>query len=192
MHIELTDLLRCPNQHAEAFLVLLPEKMDGRLVIAGHLGCPVCGWNTDFADGVPTLGEVAPASGVPPFNAEAALALIGVSGSGGWVGLAGRAGTLAAGMAKLLDDVKIVAVNPPEDVHPDPRVSIVRSPRWPVNAHALRGVIIGEGSGVDQAEAVASVLPGLRAVGEGGAPELGDGDEMMAIADGIWVMKRGG
>ncbi len=42
MHIELTDLLRCPADHDEAFLVLLPDRMEGRRVLAGHLGCPMC------------------------------------------------------------------------------------------------------------------------------------------------------
>ena len=51
MHIELTDHLRCPREHAEAFLVLLPDRMDQRRVVAGHLGCPVCGWSTAWTDG---------------------------------------------------------------------------------------------------------------------------------------------
>ena len=44
MFIELTDHLRCPADHEEAFLVLLPDQMDGRAVRGGALGCPVCGW----------------------------------------------------------------------------------------------------------------------------------------------------
>jgi hypothetical protein len=43
MFIELTDHLRCPADHDEAFLVLLPDRLEGRSVIEGQLGCLVCG-----------------------------------------------------------------------------------------------------------------------------------------------------
>ena len=38
MFIELTDHLRCPADHAESYLVLLPDRMDGRSVREGRLG----------------------------------------------------------------------------------------------------------------------------------------------------------
>jgi hypothetical protein len=41
MFIELTDHLRCPADHAESYLVLLPEEMRERSVRTGRLGCPV-------------------------------------------------------------------------------------------------------------------------------------------------------
>ena len=42
MFIELTDQLRCPADHPESFLVLIPDEMEGRRVVRGTLGCPVC------------------------------------------------------------------------------------------------------------------------------------------------------
>ena len=42
MFIELTDHLRCPADHDESFLVLLPLDLAGRDVVQGTLGCPVC------------------------------------------------------------------------------------------------------------------------------------------------------
>ena len=46
MYIELTDHLRCPENHEERFLVLLPDRVEDRSVRTGQLGCPVCGRRT--------------------------------------------------------------------------------------------------------------------------------------------------
>ena len=43
MFIELTDHLRCPADHEESYLVLLPDEIRERSVRAGRLGCPVGG-----------------------------------------------------------------------------------------------------------------------------------------------------
>ena len=119
MHIELTDHLRCPREHPEAFLVLLPDRMDRRRVAAGHLGCPVCGWST------------------------AAQAMLGIDGPGGWVALAGAAGALAATLPVLLPGVAFVAVNPPVLTEPTETVSVLLSGEWSLKSHSMRGVILG-------------------------------------------------
>lgn len=188
MFIELTDHLRCPADHDEAFLVLVPDRMEGRRVIAGRLGCPVCDWTCTWDDGIPSLGEAAPASGAPSFDAAAALALLGLDGPGGWVAFAGRAGSLAHEFSGLLPDVNIVAVNPPENVRPGGAVSVIRSPVWPIKLHSMRGVVVG--ADADVQGAIASVLPGLRATGEGDAPPLSGSDELVASAPGAWLIRH--
>ena len=85
MHIELTDHLRCPREHPEAFLVLLPDRMDRRRVAAGHLGCPICGWGTAWTDFVPDFGDGWLSTGMLPFDAAAVQAMLGVDGPGGWI-----------------------------------------------------------------------------------------------------------
>lgn len=189
MHIELTDHLRCPEPHDEAFLVLIPNAMDGRRVTAGHLGCPVCGWSTDWDDGVPVFGDVTMPEGEPRFDAAAALAMLGLEGPGGWLALVGTAGALAHGLAALLPDVGIVAVNPPEGVASVGAVSVIRSPVWPIKRHAMRGVVIGKGT-MQAADAVQSALPGLRVVGEGIRPDLGPGDELVGETPEVWVIRH--
>ncbi len=89
MHIELTDHLRCPGEHPEAFLVLLPAVMNGRDVVAGDLGCPVCGWNTHWDEGVPDFGGGTSSTASTALDLDAVLTLLGVEGPGGWVVLAG-------------------------------------------------------------------------------------------------------
>lgn len=206
MFIELTDHLRCPNDHAEAFLVLIPQHMDGRRVIAGHLGCPACGWGTAWTDGIPDFtsrlaarGEAilthptgSPATGgEPAFDAPAALALLGLDGPGGWVAFAGRAGALAHEFSELLPNVNIIAVNPPAAVASHAAVSIIRSDVWPIKQRSMRGVVVGADATAMASHALGSVLSGLRGAGEGSPPPLGVSDQIVGEAPGAWVVRKG-
>jgi hypothetical protein len=189
--IELTDHLRCPQDHDEAFLVLIPERMEGRRVIAGHLGCPACGWGTAWVDGVPDFGESPAATNdAPPFDAESAIALIGIDGPGGWLAVAGRLGALAHEIAARLPHVNLVAVNPPHGVESSGAVSVIRSGAWPIKQHAMRGALVGVDAAGFAARAIGSVLPGLRAAGEGERPTLPVGSTTEAEAPGLWVVRR--
>ena len=69
MFIELTDHLRCPRDHPEAYLVLLPDEVSGRGVRSGQLGCPICGATFRVAEGVAELDALLPGlcrGAVPP------------------------------------------------------------------------------------------------------------------------------
>lgn len=186
MHIELTDHLRCPREHAEAFLVLLPDQMDQRRVIAGHLGCPACGWSTAWTDGAPDFGGSWCGEGTPPFDAAGAYVMLGADGPGGWIALAGNAGALDDALAGLLPGVSFVAINPPGTVTPSATTSIIRSDAWPLKAHSMRGVILGSDAAAWRGAAVRSTLPGLRTIGCGDAPS-GSNVELLGDAGGVWV-----
>jgi hypothetical protein len=186
VHIELTDHLRCPQDHPEAFLVLLPDRMEERRVVAGHLGCPACGWSTAWTDSVPDFGGGWHAEGIPPFDALAAQAMLGLGGAGGWIALAGNAGALAEELAELLPGVSIVAINPPGDLLPSATTSVIRSNAWPLKTHSMRGVILGSDAMQWQAAAMSTTLPGLRTVGVGEPPH-GENVQLLGDADGVWV-----
>ncbi|MGH7592240.1 MAG: hypothetical protein ACRELE_00060 [Gemmatimonadales bacterium] len=186
MHIELTDHLRCPRDHPEAFLVLLPDRMNRRHVAAGHLGCPVCGWSTAWTDGIPDFGGGWRADEVAILDAAAAQALLGVEGPGGWIALACTAGSLATSLAALLPGVAYVAVNPPPDVTPIDAISVLLSGIWPLKSHSMRGVILGEDAARWRDSTVATTLPGLRTVGAG-EPPAGPGVQLLGNAGGVWV-----
>ncbi len=190
MHIELTDLLRCPQGHDEAFLVLLPDRMDGRRVVAGHLGCPICNWSTAWDDGIPVFGEAEPSTGRPPFGAGDVLTMLGIEGPGGWLVFEGRTGVLAEEMTERLPDVRCVAINPPPSVTTSDTVSVLRSAVWPIKQHSARGIVLGLASTIDQFAALGSALPGLRIVGEGTPPELGATHELLANTDDLWVVRQ--
>jgi hypothetical protein len=190
MFIELTDHLRCPNQHDESFLVLLPGTMAGRSVRTGDLGCPVCGRTFQLTDGVFDTGD-APATTVTGdvLDADAITALVGLSGPGGYLTLVGAAGALWSEVAERNSGVALVAVNPPASVHDGSGISVIRSSRLPLKTGSMRGVVLSRPFADDAAwvqEAARVVLPGLRIVGEGKNPPA-DIVELLASAGGVWV-----
>jgi uncharacterized protein YbaR (Trm112 family) len=190
MFIELTDHLRCPNQHDESFLVLLPDKMEGRSVRTGHLGCPVCGRTFELVDGVLDTGEApAPAESKSVLDADALTALAGLHGPGGYLTLVGPVAALWKDVAELLPGVALVAVNPPDSVTDTAELSVLRSGRLPLKSGSMRGVVLGRPFADDPywiREAARVVLPGLRVVGEGKDPAA-EVLELLASADGVWV-----
>ena len=191
MFIELTDHLRCPADHEESFLVLLPGRMEGRSVRTGHLGCPVCGRTFQLTDGVLDIGD-APASGAvggSVLEADALTTLTGLHGPGGYLTLVGPVASLWSDVAVLNPGVALVAVNPPGEVSDTLELSVLRGARLPIKSGSMRGVVLGRPFADDPSwirEAARVVLPGLRVVGEGNdpAPEL---IELLASADGVWV-----
>jgi uncharacterized protein YbaR (Trm112 family) len=193
MFIELTDHLRCPRDHPEAYLVLLPDEVVGRAVRSGKLGCPVCGATFDVADGVAELDAAPPDAPGPVLPPDAVHALLGLSGPGGYVVLAGTAAEGWRELAELNPGVAMVAVNPPPSlVDSAPVLSVVRAPIIPLKARSMRGVVLGGRLGTDPGwvrEAARVTLPGLRVVGQGPEPEIPE-LEMLASAAGCWVAAR--
>jgi uncharacterized protein YbaR (Trm112 family) len=185
MFIELTDHLRCPADHAESYLVLLPDAMHERSVRAGRLGCPVCGRTYVLTDGVLDLGggEIA-LPDTTLLGADALTALVGLSGPGGYLVLVGRPAAAWREVADRNSGVGLVAVNPPPDVGDEPGISVLRSAVLPLKSRSMRGVVLGNPGWVGEAARV--VLPGLRVAGEGPAPDPST-LELMAAAGGAWV-----
>jgi hypothetical protein len=190
MFIELTDHLRCPADHAESYLVLLPDEMRERSVRAGRLGCPVCGRTYSLTDGVLDLGgEETELPGTTLLTAEALTALVGLSGPGGYLVLVGRPAEDWRAVAQRNRGVGLIAVNPPPDVVDEPGISVLRSAVLPLKSRSMRGVVLGSPFGGDPrwvGEAARVVLPGLRVAGEGPVPDSGTLD-LRAAAGGAWV-----
>jgi hypothetical protein len=191
MFIELTDHLRCLGGHEEAYLVLLPDRMKGREVQAGHLGCPVCGWSTAFSEGVVEFGGGRWSDASTCLTGEAVQALLGLSGPGGYVALAGSAAAVIPELERLMPGIALVAVNPPPALAAS-GASILRARELPLKSSSMRGVVLGEDLAGDPgwvASAVRATLPGLRVVGAGELPDL-PGIEILGAAAGVWVSRR--
>lgn len=190
MFIELVDHLRCPADHEEQYLVLLPDRIEDRWVRAGRLGCPRCGRTFVLSDGVLDLGGAPPAAEMATALAPGSLApLAGLNGPGGYLALVGSPGNEWRGVAELLPGVGLVAVNPGPETRDEFGISVIRGERLPLKTRSMRGVVLGTPYGEDAAwvrEAVRVVLPGLRIVGEGGEPPP-DLVDLMASAEGVWV-----
>jgi len=192
MFIELTDHLRCPADHEEAYLVLLPDLVERRDVRSGQLGCPVCGWETTVSEGVVDFGGGTPALRPTALSAEGIRAFLGLSGPGGYAALVGGPAVLASELATSLRGVALVLVNPPLATVVEPPVSILRGGRIPVKRASMRGVVLGADFASDPAwvtRAVNAVLPGLRVVVEGTPVEM-PGIEVLAEAEGVWVGRK--
>ncbi|MEO7239599.1 MAG: hypothetical protein ABIZ96_13385 [Gemmatimonadales bacterium] len=191
MFIELTDHLRCPADHEESFLVLLPDKMEGRSVRTGHLGCPVCGRTFELKDGVLDTGDapVPAPDHASVIDADGLTTLAGLHGPGGYMTLVGPVASLWREVAEILPGVALVAVNPPDSVADHAELSVLRGGRLPIKSGSMRGVVLGWPFADDPGwirEATRVVLPGLRVVGEGKdpAPDL---VELLASAENVWV-----
>ncbi len=173
MFIELTDILRCPRAHAESYLVLAPRAMEGRRVIRGVLGCPVCQAEYPIVEGVVEFGSglrpPGPLAGQPPvYDAGALLAFFDLAGPGGYVCVVGGAARHAAELAAAAG-VHVVAVNPPDAVAPRDAVSVLRTDdALPIKGRQVRAVALGAAHAAAPwlDEAVRVLLPGLRLVVE--------------------------
>jgi uncharacterized protein YbaR (Trm112 family) len=192
MFIELTDHLRCPVDHDESFLVLLPDTIEGRSVRAGQLGCPICGRTFELADGVLDTGDAPsfhPPNSQSALTPEAVTALVGLSGPGGYLVLVGEVGDSWSDLAERNPGVGLVAINPEANVRDEPGITVLRSGRIPLKSRSMRGVVLSPPF-ADQchwvSEAARVVLPGLRIVGEGAEPPA-DIIDLMASAGGVWV-----
>lgn len=189
MFIELTDHLRCTEAHDEAFLVLVPDTLEGRRVASGVLGCPVCNREVRIDAGVADFGDP-PRPGSTALTAEAVAALLGLDGPGGYVALLGAAGGLADALTALMPGIRWVLVNPTEQRVESPWVSVLRAGRMPIKQRSMRGVVVAADHGAaDWVEAaLGAVLPGNRAVIEAPLPER-VGGQLLAEAGGVSVVR---
>ncbi len=198
MFIELTEILRCPNAHAESYMVAAPLVMDGRRIVRGVVGCPACQAEFPVVDGVAFFGPpggrapaVAAAAG-PEYDASGLAAFLNLDGPGGYAALVGRAARLGAEIAAATPGVHFVAVNPPAGVRPGPMLSVLESPRGlPIKSAQLRAVILGaDHAGAPWlAEAARVLLPGLRLAVEDEHAEV-DGVTELARGAGMFVGTR--
>src|SRR5256886_2550129 len=127
VHIELTEMLRCPETHEEAFLVMSTGEMVGRMVRSGILGCPACRKEYPIVKGVVNFSARGPGEGLPPRqkyavasgdpprspDAQTLQALLDLSGPGGYVVLLGSAARHAVGLAGVMGGVHFVGIDAP-------------------------------------------------------------------------------
>lgn len=192
MFIELTDHLRCPADHPESFLILLPDAIEHRSVRTGTLGCPVCGQTFTVNDGILDLGGSPEAHSDLSLDAAGIATLVGLQGAGGYLVLVGGPTLVWRELSELVPGVAIVAVNAPLATVDEPGVSVIRAGSIPLTSSSMRGVVLGRGFGSDPhwvAEATRVTLAGLRIIGEGAEPSQPNLD-VLASAGGWWVGRK--
>ncbi len=199
MHIELTEMLRCPERHEEGYLVMSMGEMLGRMVRSGMLGCPVCGKEYPIVRGVAQFSRpsVAPSGTAPrsplPVDAQTLQALLDLSGPGGYVLLLGSAAHHAVGLAELMGGIHFVGVNAPDDVEELPVLSLLACEAMiPLRQTVARAVVVGPDrlGAAWLAEARRVLLPGRRLVIESERVAAPAGLTQLALGHGLFVAER--
>jgi len=205
MHIELTEMLRCPEPHADAVLVLSTGEMSGRMVRSGIVGCPVCRREYPVVNGVVDFSgrgvrgavSAAPPGTAPraplPVDPQTLQALLDLSGPGGFVVLVGSAVRHAVGLAGLMAGIHFVGVDPPPRAEELPVLSLLQCGRTiPLRQAMARGVVIGGEAArapwLD--EGVRVLLRGRRLVLEEAAGAPPAGVTRLASGEGLWVGEK--
>jgi hypothetical protein len=195
MFIELTEYLRCPNGHEDEYLVLATGAMAGRSIRYGTLGCPVCHEEFPIIKQIARFGDAPrrnpPDGPLPPV--EDVQAVLGLESPGGYVCLVGSAGMLADGLARIMNSMHFVCVNPPKGMEPGKTRSLLEGTKGiPLRKGICRGVIIG-GEFVEpgwMAEAARVVLKGQRVIVLQESAPATPGLEPMASGRGMWAGRK--
>ena len=197
MFIELTEFLRCPFPHDEMHLIVVPDRMVGRMVVEGTIGCPVCRREFPVREGIAlfdgqTREETEPAPADPSL-VEAVRALLGLANPGGYVVLVGSAAGLAPGLAGLLGGVHFIGVNAPRSIEAAPPLSLlVHRSSLPLRRSMARGIVLGGEVAVSPwlEEGVRVVLDGLRLVALRPDVHAPAGAAPLASGQGLWVGEK--
>src|ERR1043166_770483 len=150
-------MVRCPERHEEAFLVMSTGEMQGRMVRSGLLACPVCGKEYPILRGIVKFSGSGEGGAVPrgategpaprsqlPVDAETLQALLDLGGPGGYVVLVGSAARHAVGLAGLRSGIHFVGVNAPADVEELPVLSLLDCATGiPLRQTVARAVVVG-------------------------------------------------
>ncbi len=209
MHIELTEMLRCPENHREEMLVLSTGEGRDRMVRSGLIGCPVCRKEYPISRGIvnfrrskervandETSGPrpaYRPPSPLPSADAVHLQALLELSGPGGYVVLIGSAVRQATRLSSLMEGIHFVGINAPPDMEEQPMLSLLyANERVPLRSSVARGVVVGADLATSPwlVEAHRVLLRGRRFVVENEEPELPIGLVKLAAEQGLWVGEK--
>jgi uncharacterized protein YbaR (Trm112 family) len=202
VHIELTEMLRCPEAHREEMLVLSTGEVRDRMVRSGLLGCPVCRKEYPIARGVVNFRRskervlkdtYVPPSPLPSADPGNLQALLELSGPGGYVVLVGAAVRHAAPLSAMMPGIHFVGVNPPVEMEEQPVLSLMyANEQMPLRSAIARGVVVGADLATSPwlVEAHRVLLRGRRFVVENEEPDLPIGLHKLAAEGGLWVGEK--
>ena len=192
MHVELLDTLRCTAPHASSWLVAASSRTEGRFIIEGVLGCPVCGAEYPIRDGAVWFGERdaerALAGGIASEDEVTRLAaLLAFDERGGLYLLEGPLAVMGEPLADV-SPARFILLAPPEQ---SPGHAIIRGAGdlVPLAEGVLRGAAISRPSAALAAAAARALTVKGRLVAPAATP-VPDCIELLARDDRQWVGER--
>ncbi len=149
MFTELIDTLRCPNAHEDSWLVATSTRNEGRHIVEGRLGCPVCRATFLIVGGEVQFGDALGAPTLDVFDDDAAFRLAAqlyLLEAPAPVMLVGRWSAALTPLLRLLPTVKFFVGDARLPIPLDDRVSGLRLPseRFPLAATSLRAMAIDQ------------------------------------------------
>jgi hypothetical protein len=198
--IELIDLLRCINAHEETWLVASFKTVANRFVLEATLGCPSCSAQYPVKEGIAdfTAGvqfprweaERAAASHRREELATRAGAYLDVTEPGATIVLGGVWAYAAQELSEM-SEVRVLALNAPDEVKESPTVGLVRvGSDIPLAPGSVLGVALDAWFPAKIIEsAVRAVRPGGRIVGPVAIPAPAE-LSVLAHDDNYWVAQK--
>lgn len=194
MFVDLIEYLRCPAPHEESLLVAAATRSEERKLIAGVLGCPVCGVEYPIAGGVVRFAEPAgPArpAAEPPSVATAMriAAFLELTDARGFAILCGRWAAHAATLGDLAG-TPLLLVNPPEGADISGAAAVLEVARTlPVAAGSARAATIDPAIALPPEQVVRALRGHGRALGPASLP-LPTGMTELARDAREWVAEK--
>jgi len=196
MFIELLDYLRCPRAHEESWLVLAASAIEGRDLMEGTLGCPVCHSEYPIVGGVARFVERETTAPPADANEDEALRLaatLDLTGPRGYAILTGASGNHAR-LLTTMTDVQLLLVNPAAALEMGDGLSCLTIDyNWislPLGASSARAIALDEAATPAQLAAALTVVnPGARILAPVSLP-LPDGAIEVARDARHWVGER--
>ena len=194
MYLVLTDVLTCPRCGPEQGLIVLTDRMEGRRILEGALGCPICESKYPIRGGLADLRRTdqapAPDSGVrgSGFDAMRSAALLGIAQGPAIVVMLGVTNDAAAEVAAIVPGLEIVTVaGDAADGVEQPGVSrLLTNAALPLRGSSVRAALIETAVFEEIARDVVRVLAiGGRLVFPAGQPrfeELVEGGVLRVLA----------
>lgn len=205
MYVDLIDRLRCPNDHADTWLVAAATRTAHRRLIEATLGCHECGAEFELRDGELWVG--APVERAPmPVNADETMrtaALLRLEERGLYL-LEGGWGSHAAALQQVLD-VDIMLADPPTmvseraaaDMSGDGADAVGKctlrgvGDRWPIAGASLHGLAMERATSARLADALRILRVGGRLIAPASA-EVPAGARELARDERHWVAEKVG
>jgi hypothetical protein len=195
--VDLADALRCIRPHEPAALITSVDRLAGRQIITGSLGCPVCDARYPVIDGAAVFDAAASersrgAAALPPADEAGVIrvgALLDLTDPSGWVLLEGETSAAGAALHALLDTA-VVLLNPPGPVPSGAELSVLYAPVVPFSEGLVRAAALSaEADQALTASVVRAVRPGGRIMGPASVTVPAGLDELARDARG-WVAVR--